>query len=97
MRRILVAVALGLLCVFSAPPAGALPPSPVCPGEGGDLSVLGADGGHCDFLFTPDGIHVHCEWGGFTVGMMFEITSVSNCWRVYADGSKVPSPVAPQR
>ncbi len=35
------------------------------PGDGFHQNVLGAYGGYCDFMYLPDGTHVHCEWAGF--------------------------------
>src|SRR6266404_9805926 len=85
--------ALLLAAMVFAPSASALPPSPFCPGDGVDVSVLGVGGGYCDFLFLPDGTFVHCEFGGAGT-ILFEIASVSNCWRVAADGTRVgPAPL----
>lgn len=81
---------------LASPTASALPPSPFCPGNGTDVTVLGGGGGWCDFLFLPDGTHVHCEWGGFNAGLI-DVASVSNCWRVYEDGTRVPAPPPPVR
>jgi hypothetical protein len=80
--------AVPVLGLFTAPTAEALPPSPFCPGNGTDITVMGAGGGWCDFLFLPDGTHVHCEWGGFNPGLI-DVASVSNCWRVGADGGRL--------
>lgn len=90
MRYLCAAVLLAAALVC-APAANALPPGPFCPGEGTDIVVLGGEGGYCDFLFTPDGVHVHCEFGGFVLGSAIEIAGVTNCWRVDRDGNKVPS------
>lgn len=87
------AATTGLLAVAAAvafaPAARSLPPSPFCPGDGVDVSVFGIGGGYCDFLFLPDGTHVHCEFGGAYM-VLVEVVSVSNCWRVNADGSRIP-------
>jgi hypothetical protein len=92
MRYLAVALA-GVATFWSAPAAGALPPSPFCPGTGTDVTILGAGGGYCDFMFLPDGSFVHCEWGGFDPGLI-NIASVSNCWRVHADGTRFdPAPL----
>jgi hypothetical protein len=95
MRPLIFAVAVAIAAA-TAPSANAVP-GPLCPGDGFDQNVLGADGGYCDFLYLPNGTHVHCEWGGFSLGMMFPISETNNCWRVNEDGSRVPPPVAPQR
>lgn len=89
VMRVVLAVVLCVVAMVSAPTASALPPSPFCPGDGVDVSVLGAGGGYCDFLFLPDGTHVHCEFGGVFI-VLVDIVSVSNCWRVNADGTRVP-------
>lgn len=81
--------AAALVAVATAPAAQALPPSPFCPGDGLDVTILGMGGGYCNFLFMPDGTYVHCEFGGASV-VLFEIASVSNCWRVAADGTRIP-------
>lgn len=90
--------ALLLASLATAPTADALP-GPMCPGDGTDITVVFAGGGYCDFMFLPDGhgaeTHVHCEWGG--VLQMWNFISINNCWRVNADGSKIPAPPPPQR
>lgn len=91
MRTVFAAVAALVAALMSAPTADALPPSPFCPGNGTDVVVMGAGGGWCDFMYTPDGLHVHCEWGGFTLGFM-DVASVSNCWRVGPDGHRLDPP-----
>ena len=88
--RYLLAAAMLVAALVAGPTAHAMPPGALCPGEGTDITVLGGEGGYCDFLFTPDGLHVHCEWGGFVPGMI-TIVGVTNCWRVDKDGNKVPS------
>jgi hypothetical protein len=94
--RTVAAVGLLPVALLFPPPASALPPSPFCPGDGTDVTVLGAGGGYCDFLFLPDGVHVHCEWGGFNAGLI-DVASMSNCWRVHEDGTRVPAPPPPVR
>lgn len=93
IRRLAVTLAGVGLCLFwASPTAAALPgPGPICPGDGQDVNVLGVDAGHCDFMFTPDGIHVHCEWGGY--GMpLWQVADATNCWRVDANGDRLPPP-----
>lgn len=94
MKTIGAAVLLGVALV-TAVPAGAEPFGPICPGDGDEVTAVGVTDGYCDFMFTPDGNHVHCKWAGFSL-VATEFGGVIRCRRVSQDGSLInPDPVAP--
>lgn len=88
-------LAAPLAAALIAPPPAAAQLGPICPGDGDEVVAAGATDGWCDFLFTPDGVHVHCKWAGFSV-IATEFGGVIRCRRVYADGTQVnPDPQPP--
>jgi hypothetical protein len=95
MRYMLSILGWSLAALFvTVAPVHAQPPGPYCPGDGDEIVVMAAVDGWCDFMFTPDGNHVHCKWAGFDP--MIDFGSETRCRRVHPDGSLVsPEPTPP--